>query len=438
MKWTKLLPTASRRFFWVSVSLSLVSLPPLWLYLYDGNTTYLSYYLSSPFRIFSSTSSSTYTVPTHIQEHALTFESLKLAHLKSSAYSPTWYPVHLGYAAPLETLNPQIEGYVDRLRQLVDKWFDGIPSRLYLHDSLNRLALHLPPLDHEEKLLKRVVSTDKNGLEGTPQVFRGWEELGWDVFVADDNGMEDMFDWLIQGNGRGSKKFWNVWDSLPKKIMKSDVLRYLVLLQEGGIYTDADTAPRAHPYHWGHGAENRLPPQIASYLSLNNLSFPLHGQSISDPGVSVLIGGEYNAWVENKMGDWRGGEHDIIRSFQLCQWTMMAKPFHPIFIDVVVSIMEMLEQAKEEGKLDGSKISEITGPGPFTDAVFRYLLSAYGITPPNLYEPQTPSLIGDIIILPAYALGFPPEQYDANQFDAKETWNRPVMHSYRGVWKSGG
>ena len=165
----------------------------------------------------------------------------------------------------------------------------------------------------------------------------------------------------------------------------------------------------------------------------------LTGSNILDPEISVVIGGEYDADIEGKLDEWTAGEtQGAIRSYQICQWTMMAKPFHPIFIDTVVSVLELLERARDAGRLDGSEmIVELTGPGPFTDAVFRYLLAAYGATPHDLYGRREPSRFGDVVVLDAYALGFPPNQYEKNRFDKEDMWARPVMHAYRGAWKTG-
>jgi hypothetical protein len=44
------------------------------------------------------------------------------------------------------------------------------------------------------------------------------------------------------------------YDSYKTNIQRSDTLRYLLLLVNGGIYTDTDTRLRKAPSRWGQGA----------------------------------------------------------------------------------------------------------------------------------------------------------------------------------------
>lgn len=42
-----------------------------------------------------------------------------------------------------------------------------------------------------------------------------------------------------------------VLESLPKRVLKADILRYTLLLHKGGIYTDTDTAAVKKFDDWG-------------------------------------------------------------------------------------------------------------------------------------------------------------------------------------------
>ena len=46
-----------------------------------------------------------------------------------------------------------------------------------------------------------------------------------------------------------------------------------------------------------------------------------------------------------------------------------------------------------DDQLDG------TGPGPFTDAVLRYLLVQYGVQPQHLFGMEDGALIGDVLLV---------------------------------------
>jgi hypothetical protein len=91
-------------------------------------------------------------------------------------------------------------------------------------------------------MLKRVMTTDKNGRDGVPQLFSCWGERlnDWGVVVKDDAGMEEEFERLTQGEvkrdadpkagqelkrcGPGAEEMRAL---LPKGMLKADVLRCL-------------------------------------------------------------------------------------------------------------------------------------------------------------------------------------------------------------------
>ncbi len=111
--------------------------------------------------------------------------------------------------------------------------------------------------------------------------------------------------------------------------------------------------------------------------------------------ISFIVGLETD--VPIKEGDrWKG-----IYSFpiQMCQWTIASSPGHPILADVLHHIFFSWH---EHSSFQGDVI-EVTGPGPWTRAIYRYLTS-YGIHWNDLREfGKIGRRIGSALILPITA-----------------------------------
>lgn len=219
----------------------------------------------------------------------------------------------------------------------------------------------------------------------------------------------------------------------------------------------------------------------------------------------MVLSIECDAAFDGELAQWNidNPAKKCVRSLQVIQWTMMvsllsqaimqhgqnvqhgqnlisqSKPFHPIFIDVVLSIFEGIEVAAAEGRLDGSVPTvsiadiisphteradvslppqmELTGPGILcvhcivralrltlfvisSDAVYRYLLAAYGITPLDMFDhnqTHTVYRIGDVIMLGRQGYSFPQWELDGN-WNSEYLWWQPVAHFFRGSWKGDG
>lgn len=79
--------------------------------------------------------------------------------------------------------------------------------------------------------------------------------------------------------------------------------------------------------------------------------------TINDPEISVILS------VDGINGDgltdeitevWEGYPGIPYRRVEMSQWTMMAKKMHPIYVDVMGTVLDNLERAIAEDKLDGS------------------------------------------------------------------------------------
>lgn len=131
-----------------------------------------------------------------------------------------------------------------------------------------------------------------------------------------------------------------VFEQTTDTILRADLVRYLTLFADGGVYADIDT-------DCSRPIEDWVPVEYANTTSL-------------------LLGVEYDA---------RGGDisTDFSTPVQLCQWTLMAKPGHRVLEHVVDRVianlaadMETLDSVTSHDML---YVLETTGPRVSTSGV---------------------------------------------------------------------
>lgn len=305
--------------------------------------------------------------------------------------------------------------------------------------------------------------------------FAKWKQMGFEPKFLDDAGAEN---WIQSHFANSSVK--QMWDSMPRFILKADLLRYLLMLEEGGTWSDIDTVPLMHRTNW---TKDAVP--IASVLPEDSGIFGRAGSAaaLSPEPVRAIIGIEndpnenYNP--RNFFERLRFLPMRRHRPLQFVQWTLHAAPNHPIMLDVLRRILQAtdvyrayeieqerdahsdgwgwgdksVEAKKEQAKLreahvsnpwdavsmswkwqaghwrwgwDLLSIEEWTGPAVFTDAVVSYLYASAGVRPEDLSLLKQPVQIRDVVIVPS--LGFNPANH------RKEGVSR-LVHLFRGSWK---
>jgi mannosyltransferase OCH1-like enzyme len=132
---------------------------------------------------------------------------------------------------------------------------------------------------------------------------------------------------------------------LTAKIVKADLLRYLVMYVDGGVYADIDVEALKPLDRW-------IPDRFAE----KDIDMII-GVEIDEPGFS---------------------KHPILgkKSMSFCQWTFVAKPRLPIMMKLVDNILKWLNDVASKQRvpisqvqLDFDDIITGTGPSAFTDAV---------------------------------------------------------------------
>jgi alpha 1,6-mannosyltransferase len=198
--------------------------------------------------------------------------------------------------------------------------------------------------------------------------------------------------------------------ALPVPVLKADFFRYLILLARGGIYSDIDTEALKPASDW-------LP------------------EDFDRATVGLIIGIE----ADPDRPDW----HDwYSRRIQFCQWTIQAKPGHPVLRDIVATITEDTLRMKRDNVLKAGElpksIVEFTGPAVWTDAIFSYFNNpaffdfsdkSSNISYSDFFGITEHRKIGDVIVLPITSFSPGVQQMGAQDVTDKMAF---VRHSFEG------
>ncbi|KAI1273714.1 initiation-specific alpha-1,6-mannosyltransferase [Xylaria sp. FL0933] len=201
------------------------------------------------------------------------------------------------------------------------------------------------------------------------------------------------------------------YDALPKPVLKADFFRYLILLARGGIYSDIDTYALKSALDW-------LP------------------DTVPQKSVGLVIGIE----ADPDRPDWKDW---YSRRIQFCQWTIQAKPGHPVLRDIVSRITAETLKRKKEGTFitKEKSIVEFTGPAIWTDTIFDYFndpryfdmkRSPGEISYRNFTGMEKPRKVGDVVVLPITSFSPGVQQMGAKDIDDPMAF---VKHDFEGTWK---
>ncbi|KAH6856329.1 hypothetical protein B0I37DRAFT_367129 [Chaetomium sp. MPI-CAGE-AT-0009] len=189
---------------------------------------------------------------------------------------------------------------------------------------------------------------------------------------------------------------------LTVPILKADILRYLLLFSEGGVYCDLDVSCEVPIDEW-------VPPQYQG-------------------NASVVVGWEFDV-------GWPG---NFIRQF--ATWSIMAKPGSPHLWMVVQDILQSFRDKMKEKNvpIEGltlemlGDVVDATGPRRFTRSILKSVGEAYNTTLQDIQELLEPKLAGDVLVLPGYAFAA-----SANTYDKAMDVPPPLLkHHYAGTWKN--
>ncbi|RAL17412.1 uncharacterized protein BO97DRAFT_402018 [Aspergillus homomorphus CBS 101889] len=197
-----------------------------------------------------------------------------------------------------------------------------------------------------------------------------------------------------------------LYEKLPIPILRADLLRYLIVLAEGGIWSDLDVTCDTEVANWVP-AEHQ------------------HAQ------IDMIVGLEFDL-------AWRGEGTEIASQF--CNWVFVARPSSrnlQVVVDAVVSKLKEIATANGVGienlTLDMLPIDvvDVTGPKIMTIALLDGLRQLLGrvVDDRDFHDTKTPKLVGDLLIMPGNAFAAAQNGYPRDQSPAL------VTHHYAGSWK---
>lgn len=224
------------------------------------------------------------------------------------------------------------------------------------------------------------------------------------VLVRDEGA-----DAFVRHHYADRKDIRDLFLDLKLPVFRSDLLRYMILESEGGIYSDLDAISLRPIEEW-------IPKEFKSRAR-------------------AVVGIEYDQLDDEKL--WPSLELPV----QFCQWTLAASKGHPLMSMVVNNVAASIHKlAQNSGTtitdLDpiDDQVTQTTGPVIWTTSVFEGLSAAAGepITWQNITRIDSPRLYGDILVLPIDAFGTGQPHSKSTLGGAEDAL---VKHQFKGSWR---
>lgn len=172
--------------------------------------------------------------------------------------------------------------------------------------------------------------------------------------LTDNNALTYLEQFFGAGTSINRPDIVDFYQMINATIVRADMLRYLIMYAEGGIYADID---------------------VEALKSIERFIPERYDEKDLQMVVSVEVDEpEFN-------------DHPILgkKSQSFCQWTFMSKPRHPVMLTLVDGIMKWLKEISREQKchiselvLDFDQIIAGTGPSAFTIAILEYMSKKSG------------------------------------------------------------
>ncbi|RDW95141.1 putative glycosyl transferase [Coleophoma crateriformis] len=196
-----------------------------------------------------------------------------------------------------------------------------------------------------------------------------------------------------------------IYRTLTARIIKADILRYLIMYIEGGLYVDIDVEALKP-------VERFIPDRYV------------------EKDIDMVIGVEIDQphFVN----------HTILgpKSQSFCQWTFMCKPRLPVMLKLVDNIIKWLNEVAQKQNvpiseivLDFDEVIVGTGPSAFTNAVLAELSARNGqkVTWDTFHNMAESKLVGGVLVLTVEAFAAGQGHSDSGNHNARTAL---VKHHY--------
>ena len=266
------------------------------------------------------------------------------------------------------------------------------------------------------------ISTTIRNTSEMPEEFHGWAQRnpGWKINVFDNDAQDRwLMDLLAIPTESGLEKtvVLNAYEGLPRRILKSDMFRYLMIFLEGGVYADSDTSSVVPVAKWGQkGTLQDWTDPILLQLAAEAQALT-YGDSrqpppppVNEAPPALVISLE----TATRRDDAEGGH--------LAQYAFASAPGHPMLLDLLQHIVEV-SRAVEDLRAAGDNrtwntdqlVFTWTGPEVWSSAVWRYLWARWGFDSRRLDQVNHPVRVGDVLILPVDAFRAPTPEPSQDQ-----------------------
>jgi len=195
--------------------------------------------------------------------------------------------------------------------------------------------------------------------------------------------------------------------ALPIPIFKADILRYVMLYDQGGVWSDLDISCEGVPIDEWVPEEHR-------------------------ETADLVVGWEF---------DW-GWPGKFVRQF--ASWTIMSKKGSTHMMQVIDDIFETLHQKLVEHNVTVKDVTlemmgdvvDFSGPRRLTTGVYKSLSKQLNQTigEDDLSKILQPKLVGDVLVMPGRSFAA-----SSNTYMEEEEAQMPpklVQHHYAGSWKN--
>ncbi|KAF1919281.1 alpha-1,6-mannosyltransferase Och1 [Ampelomyces quisqualis] len=230
--------------------------------------------------------------------------------------------------------------------------------------------------------------------------------------LTDDNALEYL-DWHYGPNGFNRPDLVNLYREVNLTIVKADLLRYLVMYAEGGVYADIDVETL-------RPVDRFIPKQYNTHE------------------IDMIIGVEIDEPAF--------ASHPILGSkcMSFCQWTFAAKPRLPVMLRLIENIQDWLHELSRQNdvpiaalELDFDQVISGTGPSAFTRAVLEQMTAQNNgkeVTWDRFHDLEESKLVNGILVLSVEAFAAGQGHSDSGVHGGR---NAMVKHHYHASgWPS--